>query len=126
MVNDFSLILRVYLSNGDITFNDERTNKVASVNYKCRSHVLMVFIILIILTFPLEHLIKFNFSPRLVLTYLYLGIDVFFMTTSTKLFDTSNAVPFYMDIKLYKKISFIGIFNSFCLFVFSAYFFKNI
>lgn len=122
----FSVIIRIYFSNGKIVFDDERIDKKISVLFASRPLIQMIFFFLIVVTFALENFISLDFSIRVPLLFFYLLVDAVLIISKTQIIKTIDNIPTYHDLKLSQKLSFTGITNSFFLVLFTGYLFKNL
>lgn len=114
------VFLRIYLSSGFASYNDESVNENVSISFKKRYLAQATFILLFFITF----IVFSSFEWKLELTAkvmaaLYLLVDLYLLANKTKIQSIIPEQPYYSSYSMRDRVrnSFIGGLNIYIFFM---------
>lgn len=113
-------VIRIYLSDGVIDYNDEVINKAVRINYQQRSRLQVLFLFLFLLVFSSRMYLGQSFElVAKIVTILYLIIDLYLISTKVKIEELNVNLKNYSDFKILERVKgrFIGGLNIMLLFL---------
>lgn len=105
MRNYITAILRIYLSNGFLTYNDESINENVSIHFKQRRKSQLIFICIFVMVFAgFSHFkIDFEITAKLM-TALYLAGDIFNLARKVQFQEIIPGRNYYSTFSLKERL----------------------
>lgn len=104
-MNYIKALLRIYLSNGLLIYNDESINESVSIKFKQRPKFQTIFICLFFVSLATFSQLKIEFEVTAkLMTILYLAGDLFFLARSVKFQETIPSQNYYSEYSTKERI----------------------